>query len=197
MALADVYNEMKYNQTETYIHCIQCRSIKIWDISSKQCVVSLGGHVHRVCWASLHCGGSGGDKMVTSSLDGSLKIWDLEAVLSPGRQVPAMGGLHYVVLRTTPTIADDGGNNSRCVLVSNKGWGVACEISIATVSATANGHQAPAWVAAGTASAHNGFVEAAAFTADSRCLVTIDTGHGGQYTVCFTYCWQLYFTRSS
>jgi hypothetical protein len=164
-------------------YSILFRSIKIWDVSSRQCVVSLGGHVHRVCWASLHCGGVDGDKMVTSSLDSSLKIWDLEAVLSPGRQMPAVGGLHYVVLRATSNFANDGGGDCRCVLATNQGWGVACEISTASISAAANGQQVPAWQVAGTASAHNGFVEAAAFTADSSFLVTIDTGHGGQYSV--------------
>jgi len=60
--------------------------------------------VHRVCWAAIHPDDPGNmvtssHLLVTSSLDNSLKIWDLGACLTG--KVPAVGGLHYVVLRTS------------------------------------------------------------------------------------------------
>jgi hypothetical protein len=115
-------------------------------------------------------------------LDCSLKIWDLGAVLAPGQQVPAVGGLHYVVLRAAA--ANDDGNDRRFYLVTNQGWGASCEITSAILTANSYGQQIPTWKVVGTAAAHSGFVESAAFTADSTRVVTIDTGHGGQYSVC-------------
>ena len=153
-------------------------------MSTNQCIVSLGGHLHRVCWISLHCGSSGGDKMVTSSLDCALKIWDLDAVLAPGQQVPAVGGLHYVALRATSVDVGDG--QHRFIIVTNQGWGRSCQLSAATTAS--NKQQTTAWTTASwevisQATSHDGFVDMVAFTADSSRIVTIDTGHGGQYTV--------------
>jgi len=159
------------------------RSIKIWDMSSLQCLVSLGGHLHRVCWISLHCGSSGGNKMVTSSLDCALKIWDLDAVLAPDQQVPAVGGLHYVVLRATSTNMDNGEN--RYIIATNQGWGRSCQLSAATTHSNkqTSAWSTTTWEVISQATSHDGFVEMAAFTLDSSMIVTIDTGHGGQYTV--------------
>jgi len=136
--------------------------VKIWDVETRSCVVTLGGHVHRVCWASIRPGDHPG-KMVTSSLDSSLKIWDLGACMTGN--VPALGGLHYIVLRAS---------NDLKYLASNQGWGMSCQLSdVATRKVTVS-----------AAAGHKGFVDKASFTVDSTKLVTIDTGHKGQYTVC-------------
>jgi len=130
-------------------------------VGTRSCVVTLGGHVHRVCWASIRPDDPG--KMVTSSLDSSLKIWDLAACMTGN--VPAVGGLHYIVLRAS---------NDRKYLASNQGWGLSCQLTdVATRK-----------VVVSAAAGHKGFVEIAAFTVDSTKLVSIDTGHRGQYTVC-------------
>ena len=116
--------------------------------------------MHRVCWASMRPDDPG--KMVTSSLDSSLKIWDLAACITGN--VPAVGGLHYVVLRAS---------SDRKYLASNQGWAVACQLTDVTTRK----------VIKTVATGHKGFVDNAAFTADSTRLVSIDTGHTGQYTV--------------
>jgi len=137
-----------------------CRTVKIWDVGSRSCVVTLGGHVHRVCWASVRPDDPG--KMVTSSLDSSLKIWDLAACMTG--KVPSVGGLHYIVLRAS---------NDRKYLATNQGWGLACQLMDAQTRKVLDA----------AAAGHKGFVDHAVFTADSTRLVSIDTGHRGQYTV--------------
>lgn len=123
--------------------------------------MTLGGHVHRVCWASIRPDDPG--KMVTSSLDSSLKIWDLAACMAGS--VPAVGGLHYIVLRAS---------GDRKYLATNQGWGSSCQLTdVATRK-----------VVATSTAGHGGFVDNATFTVDSTRLITIDTGHRGQYTVC-------------
>ena len=100
--------------------------------------------------------------MVTSSLDSSLKIWDLAACIAGN--VPAVGGLHYIVLRAS---------SDRKYLAGNQGWGSSCQlIDVATRKVL------------DSSASHGGFVDNAAFTANSTQLVSIDTGHRGQYTVC-------------
>jgi len=116
--------------------------------------------VHRVCWASIRPDDPG--KMVTASLDSSLKIWDLTACMAG--HVPAVGGLHYIVLQAS---------SDRKYMASNQGWGTSCQLTDVSSRKVVK-----------TTVAHRGFVDNAAFTVDSGRLVTIDTGHGGQYTVC-------------
>ena len=140
-----------------------CRTVKIWDMATRSCAVTLGGHVHRVCWASIRPDDP--RKMVTSSLDSSLKIWDLVACMSGN--VPSVGGLHYIVLRAS---------NDRKYVASNQGWGASCQITdVATRKETV------------ATAGHKGFVDKAAFTVDSTRLLSIDTGHRGQYTVCLCH----------
>jgi len=139
---------------------IGCRTVKIWDVGKRSCVVTLGGHVHRVCWASIRPDDPG--KMVTSSLDSSLKIWDLAACIAGN--VPTVGGLHYIVLRASGDCK---------YLASNQGWGNSCQLTDVTTRKVLK-----------STTTHKGFVDNAAFTADSTRLVSIDTGHTGQYTVC-------------
>ena len=112
--------------------------------------------------------------MATASLDCSVKIWDLEAILD--QQVPPVGGLHYVVLSAGGSDADFR------YFASNRGWGVSCQLSRATTTVTA-GNLSPSWEAIGTASSHRGFIEVAVFTLEATRLVTVDLGHCGQYTV--------------
>ena len=96
--------------------------MKIWDVGTRSCLVTLGGHVHRVCWSSLRRDlDLDRGKMATASLDGSLKIWDLAACLTGG--VPTVGGLHYVVLRAS----DD-----RRYVAHNQGWGLSCQLTDVT-----------------------------------------------------------------
>jgi len=101
--------------------------------------------------------------MVTSSLDSSLKIWDLAACMTGN--VPAVGGLHYIVLRAS---------NDRKCLASNQGWGMSCQLTDVETRK----------VVVSAAAGHKGFVDNVSFTVDSTKLVSIDTGHRGQYTVC-------------
>jgi len=141
-----------------------CRTVKIWDVGTRSCLVTLGGHVHRVCWSSLRRDlDLDRGKMATASLDGSLKIWDLAACLTGG--VPTVGGLHYVVLRAS--------DDRRCV-AHNQGWGLSCQLTDVTSRKVLDA----------STPGHRGFVDNVAFTRDSTRLVTLDTGHRGQYTVC-------------
>ena len=153
---------------------IYISSIKIWNVSSSECLLSLGGHLHRVCWASVF----NTDKMVTSSLDGSLKIWNLESILSPDFRPPPVGGIHYVVL-VAGGYGDENGSSAARYFASNRGWGVACQLSRATMASG----QGPTWEVVGTASSHGGFIEVAVFTMDGTRLVSVDLGHCGQYSV--------------
>jgi len=134
--------------------------VKIWDVGNRSCLVTIGGHVHRVCWASLRPDDPG--RMATASLDGSIKIWDLAACLAGN--VPTVGGLHYVVLRAS---------RDRKYVAHNQGWGLSCQLTDVTSRK----------VLESSTAGHRGFVDNVAFTADSTRLVSIDTGHRGQYTV--------------
>ena len=83
-------------KTSTYVAIVSIcsRSLKMWDVDRRTCLISLGGHLHRVSSVSI-CPAAG-QTFVTSSLDCSLKVWNMAAVAS-GR-VPPRGGLHYTIV---------------------------------------------------------------------------------------------------
>lgn len=131
----------------------------MWDVSGQQCLVTLGGHLHRISWVSVR---AGAEVFVTGSLDCSLKVWSMAAVCE-GR-IPAVCGLHFTSLAVSA--------DSR-YMASSQGWA-----RCATISSL------PDYRELGNGATHSGFVDKAVFTADSSKLITIDTGHGGAYEVC-------------
>ena len=134
------------------------RSLKLWLVSDRQCLVTLGGHVHRISWVSIR---PSNDVFVTGSLDFSLKVWNMKAVCEG--LVPTVCGLHFTSLKTSY----DGQ-----YMVNSQGWARDGTITFLP-SNNEIGHTA----------SHNGFVDQAAFTRDSTRIITIDTGHTGGYEV--------------
>ena len=132
----------------------------MWDMSSHSCLISLGGHQHRLTWVDFQPGQSS-TKFVTASLDSSLKVWDFAAV-SAGK-VPPVGGLHYISLSVSP-------NQEH--MACSQGWASQCELFEVESNSSV-----------GSAASHNGFIQQTAFSPDSVKLVSVDTGHRGAYEV--------------
>ena len=95
-AFSVLFRELYIFKTNTNIAIVTIcsRSLKMWDVDRRTCLISLGGHLHRVSSVSI-CPVAG-QTFVTSSLDCSLKVWNMAAVAS-GR-VPPRGGLHYTIV---------------------------------------------------------------------------------------------------
>lgn len=122
-------------------------------------MVSLGGHTHDVCCISIQPVNE--DHFVTCSMDFTLKVWDLHAVVSG--QVPAKEGGHYVILEGSP----DGTHYATC-----QGWESYCRLFRVKDDQKV-----------GESEMTGNMMECAAFNKTATAFISIDTGHGGQYDV--------------
>ncbi|KAK2144717.1 hypothetical protein LSH36_736g01022 [Paralvinella palmiformis] len=138
------------------LSCSSDRTLKVWDVLNHQCIVTVGGHIHRVSCVSVHPEQT---SFVTGSLDFCLKIWNYNAVMSGN--VPAVGSLHYNVLKVS---------NDQKYIVYSQGWSSSCSIDMINGQRVAETKQ------------HGGFLSQISISPDSELMVSVDTGHGGQYT---------------
>lgn len=140
------------------------RTLKVWNVKDRKCISTLGGHLHRVGWISLNTPVGGVQhRLATASLDSSIKIWDLNSVLSGN--VPVVEGLHYLVLRISLNYKN---------LISSQGWMTVCEVSDSRTKERLF-----------HSTKHPGFIWDALTTLDSNYLITVDMGHTGNYDVSF------------
>lgn len=137
------------------------RTFKVWKNNGGNwnALYTLGGHSHRVSMLSIRPHVE--DKIVSSALDRTLKIWDME-LLKAGK-VPPVGGLHYSICVVSP---------NRKYLATCQGWSKFCNIL-----------EADTMRGVSTSPNHNGFLHKAQFTLDNEKLITLDTGHTGAYEV--------------
>ncbi|XP_064646800.1 uncharacterized WD repeat-containing protein all2124-like [Lineus longissimus] len=140
-----------------FFSCSSDRSLKLWNAETQTVIATVGGHNHRVTCVTLLPGMT--STFVTSSLDGSLKVWNYDIVLK-GDLRPVQ--LHYRLTGVSP----DGK-----YLATTQGWNKQCNLYLTAEDDRFIANTAP----------HGGIVNAMAFSGDSTRLATLDVGHLGAH----------------